>query len=116
LHVEKLKDDGKTVIYIGDGLSDRYASQASDVIFAKDELMEYLESNGINFNKFSDLGEVNNWLIGLLGGGVDLPESSCKPDPDCKDKEKNTIKNLKMKKVKKDMEDGRYIVYYDWSE
>ena len=116
LHVEKLKNDGKTVIYIGDGLSDRYASQASDVIFAKDELMEYLESNGASFNKFSGLSEVNIWLIGLLGGSVDLPESSCKPDPDCKDKEKNIIKDLKMKKVSEGMGDGRYIIYYDWSE
>jgi len=25
------------------------------------------------------------------------------------------IKKLKMKKIKKSMDDGRYIIYYDWS-
>jgi 2-hydroxy-3-keto-5-methylthiopentenyl-1-phosphate phosphatase len=120
LHVDNLKEDGRTVIYIGDGLSDRYASQASDVIFAKDELMSYLENNDIKFNKFSGLSDVNNWLIELLGGSIDLPKSSCESDPDCENKGskqvKNVIKNLKMKKTKKDMGDGRYIIYYDWTE
>lgn len=119
-HVEKLKNDGRTVVYVGDGLSDRYASQASDVIFAKDELMEYLQKNRIEFNRFSVLSDVNNWLIGLLAGSAELPKSTCKPDSDCSDRDskqsENTIKKLKIKKIKKDMGDGRYIVYYDWSE
>jgi len=25
------------------------------------------------------------------------------------------LKDLKMKKIKKDMGDGRYIIYYEWS-
>jgi len=119
LHVEKLKEDGKIVIYIGDGLSDRYASQASDIIFAKDELMNYLDDNDIRFNKFSVLSDVNDWLVNLLDGKADLPESSHKPDPDCSDKKPskdNIIKDLKMKKIKNDMGDGRYIIFYDWSE
>jgi 2,3-diketo-5-methylthio-1-phosphopentane phosphatase len=117
LHVERLKDKDKTVIYIGDGLSDKYASQASDIIFAKDELMEYLENNNIRYNKFRGLSEVNNWLIGLISGSVEVPESSRKIDSDCERKEeKNIIRNLRMIKEKKDMGDGRYIIYYDWKE
>ena len=111
LHVRKLRDENKKVIYVGDGLSDKFASRASDVIFAKDELMEYLESNGIEFNRFSCLSDVNNWLVELLTGKVEIPNSQ---PAYCKTQKK--IKKLKMKKIKKDMGDGRYIIYYEWSK
>jgi len=119
LHVINLKNEGRTVIYIGDGLSDKFASRFADVIFAKDELMEYLESNGIEFNKFSCLDDVHKWLNSVLIGNVELSTTN-KDDKTLKDcpkiEEKETIKKLKMKKIKKDMGDGRYIVYYEWSD
>ncbi|HGE70895.1 TPA: hypothetical protein ENX78_08680 [Candidatus Poribacteria bacterium] len=119
LHVINLKNEGRTVIYIGDGLSDKFASRFADVIFAKDELMEYLESNGIEFNKFSCLDDVHKWLNSVLIGNVELSTTNKdnKTLKDCpKIEEKETIKKLKMKKIKKDMGDGRYIVYYEWSD
>ena len=112
LHVKRLKNDDRKVIYVGDGLSDKFASSASDVIFAKDELMEYLENNGIEYNRFSSLSEVNNWMIDLLAGNVEI--SNSQPAYNCETQKK--IKKLKMKKIKKSMDDGRYIIYYDWSE
>jgi len=113
LHVKKLKDENRKVIYVGDGLSDKFASRASDVIFAKDELMEYLENNGIEFNRFSSLSDVNNWLVKVLSDSVEITNSQ--PAYDCVEKPlQKKIKKLKMKKIKKDMGDGRYIIYYDW--
>jgi 2,3-diketo-5-methylthio-1-phosphopentane phosphatase len=110
LHVKKLRDENRKVIYIGDGLSDKFASRASDVIFAKDELMEYLESNRVEFNRFSNLSDVNNWLVDLLAGNAEIPKSQ---PAYCETQKK--IKKLRMKKIKKDMGDGRYIIYYEWT-
>ena len=75
------------------------------------ELMEYLESNGVEFNRFSSLSDINNWLVDLLADNVEIPESQ---PAYCETQKK--IKKLRMKKVKKDMGDGRYIIYYDWTD
>jgi len=130
LHVQNLKDTGRKVIYVGDGLSDRFAARASDLVFAKSELMEYLVENSVDFVKFSDLGDVNRWVAAFLAGNIQFPTPSNKPgsaDP-CqevillgknakkkKSKESDDIKKYKMKKCVEDMGDGRYIVYYEWS-
>ncbi len=119
LHIINLKKEGKTVVYIGDGLSDKFASRYADVVFAKDELMEYLENNGIEFNKFSCLDDVHKWLNDVLNGNTEISttEKDNKTLEDCpKIEKKEPIKKRKMKKTKKDMGDGRYIVYYEWSD
>ena len=127
LHVQNFRDDSKTVIYVGDGLSDRFAARASDVVFAKGELMEYLVDNNVEFIRFADLSDVNRWMTNLLAGDIDLPSPSSgsgSADPcqeaaslrkkQVKQKQKDNIEKLKMKKRISDMGDGRYIVYYDF--
>jgi 2-hydroxy-3-keto-5-methylthiopentenyl-1-phosphate phosphatase len=125
LHVQKFKDDSRTVIYVGDGLSDRFAARASDVVFAKDELKGYLMDNNADFIEFTNLGDVNRWMIGLLAGEIELPSKRNGTDPcqeevvsfkknEVKQKKKNTPKKREMKKRVEDMGDGRYIVYYEW--
>lgn len=129
LHVQNFRNDSRTVIYVGDGLSDRFAARSSDVVFAKGELMEYLTDNGVEFIRFTDLSDVNRWMTKLLSGDIELPSPSNDVDP-CqevalfgkdkaksekpKSEKKNTIKKLKMKKRVGNMGDGRYIVYYDF--
>jgi len=127
LHVQKFKDDSRTVIYVGDGLSDRFAARASDVVFAKSELKGYLMDNNVDFIEFANMSDVNRWLAGLLAGNIDLPAKSdngttdaCQEDAffkknNAKQEKKDTPKKLKMKKVVREMGDGRYIVYYDWA-
>lgn len=130
LHVQNFRDDRRTVVYVGDGLSDRFASRVADVIFAKGELMEYLEKNSIEFNKFTNLGDVNHWLKELLAGNIELRVSSSKREPldpcqsfaqrskggdEKRATRKKGLKKLKMKKTVGDMGDGRYIIYYEWS-
>lgn len=86
-HVENFKNDSKKVIYIGDGLSDKFAAKTADFVFAKDELMEYLIDNNIEFTEFSELKDVTRWMRELLSGRIDFPDSDGKiiMDP-CDDK------------------------------
>lgn len=132
LHVQNFKDDSRTVIYIGDGLSDKFAARASDAVFAKGELMEYLIDNNVEFIRFADLSDVNQWMTGFLAGDVEFPSpsSECNSADPCQEvapfrknnqkpeksrpKKKDTIKKLKMRKRVEDMGDGRYIAYYDF--
>lgn len=56
--VKKFKDDGYEVVYVGDGYSDRCASEYADVVYAKKHLLEYCINNGIPhipFNNFKDI-------------------------------------------------------------
>jgi 2-hydroxy-3-keto-5-methylthiopentenyl-1-phosphate phosphatase len=47
-----------TLVYVGDGYSDRCAAQAADRIFARDGLARYLAARGVPFEPFEDLGDV----------------------------------------------------------
>jgi len=57
-HVEREKEKGKRIIYVGDGLSDKCAASKADVVFAKGDLQTYCAANGIPFEEFSNLEEV----------------------------------------------------------
>ena len=45
-------------IFVGDGLSDKYAARSADVVFAKAKLSDYCIENGISHNKYKNLGHV----------------------------------------------------------
>jgi 2-hydroxy-3-keto-5-methylthiopentenyl-1-phosphate phosphatase len=47
-----------TLVYVGDGYSDRCAAQAADRIFARDGLARYLAARSVPFEPFDDLGDV----------------------------------------------------------
>lgn len=61
--VKKYRNVTKSLIYIGDGLSDFCVSKKSDLLFAKERLLEYCKKNKntnehynlIGFNNFSDI-------------------------------------------------------------
>lgn len=65
-HVIAEKAKGKTVIYIGDGLSDRCAASKSDIVFAKGDLKRYCIQNSIGFFEFQDLHDVKAKIAELL--------------------------------------------------
>jgi 2-hydroxy-3-keto-5-methylthiopentenyl-1-phosphate phosphatase len=52
-----LPSDG-TVVYAGDGYSDRCAALAADRVFARGDLARYLASRGAAFEPFEDLGDI----------------------------------------------------------
>lgn len=51
-----------TVVYIGDGLSDRCVAQAADVIYARAGLAEYLTEIGVPFRPFDDFHQITDDL------------------------------------------------------
>jgi 2-hydroxy-3-keto-5-methylthiopentenyl-1-phosphate phosphatase len=53
---------GRTVVFIGDGESDRYAAAYSDVIFAKGNLISLCGREGWPFTEWHDFGEIQTWL------------------------------------------------------
>ena len=96
------------------------------MVFAKSELKEYLMDNNVDFIEFTNMGDVNRWIAGLLAGDIDLPERKNEIENPCpeiaqfekdneKQKKEDAPEKLKMEKIVRDMGDGRYIVYYDWA-
>jgi 2-hydroxy-3-keto-5-methylthiopentenyl-1-phosphate phosphatase len=53
---------GRTVVFIGDGESDRYAAAYSDVIFAKRQLIAMCREEGWPFTRWHDFAELREWL------------------------------------------------------
>ena len=52
----------KTVIYVGDGLSDLCPAKYSDIVFAKGNLQKYLTREGKEFFPFETLKDVYTHL------------------------------------------------------
>lgn len=59
------KDEGRSIIYAGDGVSDICPAEASDVVFAKGTLLAHFKKNGLEhfeFNGFGDIiSEIEGW-------------------------------------------------------
>lgn len=58
---------GKYVIFIGDGLSDRAPADIADEVFAKHGLAEYCRARGIFSHEYKDFVEVKNELARRIG-------------------------------------------------
>jgi 2,3-diketo-5-methylthio-1-phosphopentane phosphatase len=54
----ELTPEGRAVIFVGDGLSDRYAAAAADLVFAKDKLAAYCVEQDIVHVPFRSLSDV----------------------------------------------------------
>jgi 2,3-diketo-5-methylthio-1-phosphopentane phosphatase len=62
-----LNPGGAPSIFVGDGLSDRYAAAAADVVFAKDKLAAYCTEQGIAFHRYETLADVAAFVaVGIL--------------------------------------------------
>jgi HAD superfamily phosphoserine phosphatase-like hydrolase len=57
-HVDEARKEGKFIIYVGDGLSDRCAASQADMVFAKGDLRGYCEEKAIPYYPFDNLGDV----------------------------------------------------------
>jgi 2-hydroxy-3-keto-5-methylthiopentenyl-1-phosphate phosphatase len=53
---------GRTVVFIGDGESDRYAAAYSDIIFAKRALITLCRAEGWPFTPWDEFTEIGAWL------------------------------------------------------
>ena len=54
---------GKKIIFVGDGLSDRFAAEASDLTFAKGKLLKFCEEKNITHKKYSNFKEIEEWVL-----------------------------------------------------
>jgi 2-hydroxy-3-keto-5-methylthiopentenyl-1-phosphate phosphatase len=50
--------EGRPLVYVGDGYSDRCAALACDRVFARDFLARFLAGEGVEFEPFETLGDV----------------------------------------------------------
>jgi 2-hydroxy-3-keto-5-methylthiopentenyl-1-phosphate phosphatase len=57
-----LNPAGAPSIFVGDGLSDRYAAACADVVFAKDKLATFCAEQGIAFHPYETLADVAEFV------------------------------------------------------
>jgi 2,3-diketo-5-methylthio-1-phosphopentane phosphatase len=57
-HLLTRSSDDQVIVYIGDGISDRCPVQYADVVFAKDSLVAFCETQNITFHRFNDFSEI----------------------------------------------------------
>lgn len=56
--IRRVRGSHAPVIFIGDGLSDRFSVTEADIVFAKDKLVEYCKENEIACRPFSDFSDI----------------------------------------------------------
>ena len=59
-YVRHFKGQGHSVVYLGDGLSDRVPAKEADFVIARSSLEQHMSSNGLphySFDTFSDVGK-----------------------------------------------------------
>ena len=71
----RLKADGALAVFVGDGLSDRYAAASADLVFAKHTLAAHCESAAIPYTPYDTLAAVADGLERWLRRGVPSPRS-----------------------------------------
>lgn len=57
-HMLTKSGEEHVIVYIGDGISDRCPAQYADIVFAKDSLVPFCETNNITFHRFETFGDV----------------------------------------------------------
>ncbi|MBI4398421.1 MAG: MtnX-like HAD-IB family phosphatase [Candidatus Omnitrophica bacterium] len=50
------------VIFIGDGMSDRFGARQADLVFAKSHLLEYCHREGIEVIPFEQFSKIQRWV------------------------------------------------------
>jgi len=64
---------GAVTVFVGDGLSDRYAAAHADIVFAKDKLATYCENASIPYAPFDTLATVAHHIGHLSTSGKVFP-------------------------------------------
>lgn len=75
---------GRAVVFIGDGASDRYAAGYSDVVFAKDALVQLCLESGWPFRRWTTFREIDGWLAGTIAAWRADPATPLVPRPERK--------------------------------
>lgn len=62
-HYENFKEKKDTVIFIGDGSTDRPVSEVADIVFAKDSLLDYCKEKSIDCIPWDDFNDINKLIF-----------------------------------------------------
>ena len=68
--IRQVRKKQQPVVFIGDGLSDRFAVEEADVVFAKQELLAYCRERGVACRPFETFGDVQRELAELMEAGA----------------------------------------------
>ena len=75
--MRRLSRAGATTIFVGDGLSDRYAAECADIVFAKKSLELYCREREFAHVAYEELGKVAAYMESLLRTGtLDVSETA----------------------------------------
>ena len=64
--INGLREGRRPVIFVGDGMSDRFAVEFADIVFAKRHLLAYCRENGIACHPFETFKDVQLTLAKML--------------------------------------------------
>jgi len=62
-HYRRFKEIFDTVVFIGDGSTDRCVAEIADVVFAKNSLLEYCKVNNIEHIPWTDFNDISNFIL-----------------------------------------------------
>lgn len=60
--IKNLSSADETIVFIGDGFSDRFAAKEAHLTFAKGKLLKFCEENEIRHIPYSSFKEIDQWL------------------------------------------------------
>jgi len=61
-HIENSRQDGELLVYAGDGYSDRWAVRSVDMIFARGDLADYCNREGLKYFPFENFFDIHSFL------------------------------------------------------
>lgn len=73
--MERLNAVGAVTVFVGDGMSDRYAATCANVVFAKDTLATFCDHASIPYTPYDTLAAVAESLERVLSVSLPLPPS-----------------------------------------
>lgn len=59
----QFRSPGDFLVFIGDGLSDRFAAEAADLTFAKGKLLDFCRERGLRHIEYRNFKDIQQWLI-----------------------------------------------------
>jgi 2-hydroxy-3-keto-5-methylthiopentenyl-1-phosphate phosphatase len=74
--IRRVRGSHSPVIFIGDGLSDRFSVTEADVVFAKDKLLAHCVEHSLHCRPFSEFSEIRRELDAMVTGAVPHKESN----------------------------------------
>lgn len=77
--MRRLNPAGARALFVGDGLSDRYAAESADLVFAKGRLADYCRTQSIAHVVYDDLGKVAAYLEALLRADARAADETAEP-------------------------------------